>query len=60
MMRRIAIASVLLAAAGCATQQQAQTQAQAQKKGPTTTEERMRITNQPPFDVAVCQSKEAT
>jgi len=53
MMRRIAIASILLAA-GCAGQQQAQ------KKGPTTTEERMRITNQPPFDVAVCQPKALT
>ncbi|MFY0524077.1 hypothetical protein ACN28I_13205 [Archangium gephyra] len=53
MMRRIAIASVLLAA-GCAGQQQAQ------KKGPTTTEERLRITNQPPFDVAVCQPKSLT
>jgi hypothetical protein len=53
MMRRIAIASVLLAA-GCAGQQGAQ-----QKKGPTTTEERMRITNQSPFDVAVCQPKSA-
>jgi hypothetical protein len=54
MMRRIAIASVLLAA-GCAGQQQAQ-----KKQGPTTTEERMRITNQPPFDVAVCQPKALT
>ncbi|WP_375772444.1 hypothetical protein NR798_16660 [Archangium gephyra] len=53
MMRRIAIASILLAA-GCAGQQQAQ------KKGPTSTEERMRITNQPPFDVAVCQPKALT
>ncbi|MFY0565912.1 hypothetical protein ACN28E_18975 [Archangium lansingense] len=51
MMRRIAIASVLLAA-GCAGQQAAQ-----KKQGPTTTEERLRITNQPPFDVAVCQPK---
>ncbi|WP_257458159.1 hypothetical protein [Archangium lipolyticum] len=49
MMRRIAIASVLLAA-GCASQQQAQ-------KGSTTTEERMRITNQHPFDVSVCQPR---
>ncbi|HEX8819539.1 MAG TPA: hypothetical protein VF794_06410 [Archangium sp.] len=49
MMRRIAIASVLLAA-GCAGQQQA-----TKPGAPTTTEERMRITNQHPFDVAVCQ-----
>jgi hypothetical protein len=52
MMRRIAIASVLLAA-GCASQQQAQ-------KGPTTTEERMRITNQLPFDISVCQARTPT
>ncbi|HYO51661.1 hypothetical protein [Archangium sp.] len=55
MMRRIAIASVLLAA-GCAGQQGAQQK----KQGPTTIEERMRITNQSPFDVAVCQSKTPT
>ncbi|WNG46236.1 hypothetical protein F0U60_20510 [Archangium minus] len=55
MMRRLAIASVLLAAGGCATQDQAQKQ-----QGPTTKEERMRITNQPPFDLAVCQSKPLT
>jgi hypothetical protein len=54
MMRRIAIASVLLAA-GCAGQQQAQ-----KKQGPTTTEERMRIVNQPPFDIAVCQPRSLT
>lgn len=54
MMRRIAIASLVLAA-GCATQQEAQ-----KKQGPTTTEERMRITNQPPFDVAVCQQTAST
>ncbi|PTL82572.1 hypothetical protein [Vitiosangium sp. GDMCC 1.1324] len=53
MMRRIAIASVLFVAAGCATQEQAQKKQQ----GPTTKEERMRITNQSPFDVAVCQPK---
>ncbi|QRO00954.1 hypothetical protein JRI60_18920 [Archangium violaceum] len=52
MMRRIAIASVLLAA-GCVSQQGAQ-------KGPTTTEERMRITNQLPFDVSVCQARSPT
>jgi hypothetical protein len=56
MMRRIAIASVLLAA-GCAGQQAAQKQ---QQQAPTTTEERMRITNQPPFDVAVCQQAAST
>ena len=55
MMRRIAIASVLLSA-GCASQQPAQKQ----QAAPTTTEERMRITNQPPFDVAVCQPKALT
>ena len=55
MMRRIAIASLVLAA-GCATQQEAQKKQQ----GPTTTEERMRITNQPPFDVAVCQQTAPT
>jgi hypothetical protein len=55
MMRRIAIASVLLAA-GCAGQQAAQKQPQ----GPTTTEERMRITNQFPFDVGVCQTQPRT
>ncbi|WNG56409.1 hypothetical protein F0U59_17780 [Archangium gephyra] len=54
MMRRIAIASVL-AVTGCAGMQEAQKPA-----GPTTTEERMRITNQPPFDVAVCQPKTLT
>ena len=52
MMRRIAIASLLAsAAAGCASTQQAQTQ------GSTTKEERMRISNQPPFDVSVCQTQ---
>jgi hypothetical protein len=56
MMRRIAIASVLFTA-GCAGQQAAQTK---QPQGPTTTEERMRITNQPPFDVAVCQQTAST
>ncbi|AKJ02318.1 hypothetical protein ATI61_108293 [Archangium gephyra] len=55
MMRRIAIASVL-AVTGCAGMQEAQKKPQ----GPTTTEERMRITNQPPFDVAVCQPKALT
>lgn len=54
MMRRIAIASVFLVT-GCAGMQEAQ-----KKQGPTTTEERMRITNQPPFDVAVCQPKALT
>ena len=54
MMRRIAIASVL-AVTGCAGMQEAQKPA-----GPTTTEERMRITNPPPFDVAVCQPKALT
>ena len=54
MMRRIAIAS-LLVVTGCAGMQEAQ-----KKPGPTTTEERMRITNQPPFDVAVCQPKALT
>jgi hypothetical protein len=56
MLRRIAIASVLLAAGGCATQDGAQKKSQASM----TKEERMRITNQPPFDVAVCQSKTLT
>ncbi|MFE8600389.1 hypothetical protein [Archangium violaceum] len=55
MMRRIAIASVL-AVTGCAGMQEAQKK----PAGPTTTEERMRITNQPPFDVAVCQPKALT
>jgi hypothetical protein len=55
MMRRIAIASVFLVT-GCAGTQDAQKKPQ----GPTTTEERMRITNQPPFDVAVCQPKALT
>lgn len=50
MLRRIAIASLALTAA-CATQQEATKGAAA----PMTKEERMRITNQAPFDVAVCQ-----
>lgn len=54
MIRRLALASALLAA-GCATTQQ-----EAKSSGPTTKEERMRITNQPPFDVAVCQPKKLT
>lgn len=54
MMRRIALATVLLTAAGCATQQGAEG-----AKGSKTLskEERLRIGNQVPFDVAVCQSK---
>ena len=58
MMRRLALTTVLLTAAGCATQQGAE-----QGKGSTpaaSKEERMRIGNQAPFDVAVCQSKPIT
>jgi hypothetical protein len=51
MLRRIAIASLAFTAA-CATQQEAKTGA-----APMSKEERMRITNQSPFDVAVCQPK---
>jgi hypothetical protein len=55
MLRRIAIASLALTAA-CATQQEAKTGTAA----PMTKEERMRITNQAPFDVAVCRPKALT
>lgn len=55
MMRRIAVASLLASAAvGCATSQQAQS------TGPTSKEERMRISNQAPFDVSVCQKQTFT
>ncbi len=50
MLRRIAIASVALTSA-CATQQAAQKQS-------VPVEERMRITNQSPYDVAVCQPRD--
>ena len=55
MMSRLALTSLLAAAAaGCASQQAAQ------KGGaPTTKEERQRITNQAPFDVAVCSQDKA-
>ncbi|ATB32395.1 hypothetical protein [Melittangium boletus] len=53
MMSRLAITSLLAAAAaGCAGQQQAQTGG-----APISKEERLRITNQSPFDVAVCKTQ---
>jgi hypothetical protein len=54
MMSRLALTSLLAAAAaGCASPQAAQ------KGGATTKEERQRITNQAPFDVAVCSQDKA-
>ncbi len=53
MMSRIALTSLVAAAvAGCAGQQQAKNGAPAVSK-----EERLRITNQSPFDVAVCKTQ---
>ncbi|ADO73452.1 hypothetical protein [Stigmatella aurantiaca] len=51
MLRRLAVASVLVTAA-CAGQQKPSAGGQ-----PMTKEERTRITNQPAFDVAICQSR---
>jgi hypothetical protein len=52
MLRRIAIASVIFTAA-CAGQQKA-------PAAPTTVQEKMRITNQPVFDVALCHPRQLT
>jgi hypothetical protein len=54
MLRRLAIASVLVTAA-CAGQQKASGPAQA-----ASVQERMRITNQPNFDVALCHPRQLT
>lgn len=54
MLRRIAIASVIFTAA-CAGQQKA-----AKPGAPTTVQEKMRITNQPYFDVASCHPQALT
>lgn len=55
MLRRLAIASVLFTAA-CAGQQKP-----AAAAGPAAPkEEKMRITNQPPFDVGLCQPRQLT
>ncbi len=51
MLRRLAIASVLVSAA-CASQQKTGDASQA-----VSVQERMRIANQPAFDVAICQSR---
>ncbi|NMO16430.1 hypothetical protein HPC49_38610 [Pyxidicoccus fallax] len=56
MLRRLAVASFALTAA-CAGQQKTGGDAAAQ--GPTSTEERVRITNQPPFDLVACFPREA-
>ncbi|MCP3143716.1 hypothetical protein [Pyxidicoccus xibeiensis] len=55
MLRRVAVASVVLTAA-CAGQQK--TEGAAQGTQPTSTEERVRITNQPPFDLVACFPRE--
>lgn len=60
MMRRIAITSVLLTAVGCATTSGSGESGGTAAKKPMTTEERMRIGNQSPFDVAVCHPKPVT
>jgi hypothetical protein len=52
MLRRIAIASVIFTAA-CAGQQKA-------PAAPITVQEKMRITNQPVFDVALCHPRQLT
>ncbi|MBZ4422548.1 hypothetical protein [Myxococcus sp. RHSTA-1-4] len=54
MLRRLAVASFALTAACAGTQK---TDGAAQ--GPTSTEERVRITNQPPFDLVACFPREA-
>ena len=56
MKRQLALATVLLTAASCTTTQQAETKAAAA----ASKEERMRIGNQPPFDVAVCTQGKGT
>ncbi|WP_375757923.1 hypothetical protein [Corallococcus exercitus] len=57
MLRRLAVASVILTAA-CAGQQKTDAPAEGQKQ--LTKEERLRITNQPPFDLATCFPHEQT
>ncbi|CAM3789714.1 hypothetical protein G4177_11415 [Corallococcus sp. ZKHCc1 1396] len=52
MMRRLAVASVILTAACAGTQKTGDAPADGQK--PLSKEERLRITNQPPFDLASC------
>ncbi|MFL5349624.1 MAG: hypothetical protein ACJ8AT_32920 [Hyalangium sp.] len=54
MLRRLAIASVIFTAA-CAGPQKP-----AGPAAPTTVQEKMRITNQPPFDLASCQPRQLT
>jgi hypothetical protein len=54
MLRRLAVASVIITAA-CASQQKPGGPSQ-----PTTVEERLRITNQPYFDVALCHPRQLT
>ncbi|SEU07499.1 hypothetical protein [Stigmatella erecta] len=54
MLRQLAVASVLVTAA-CAGQQKP-----ASGTAPLTKEERTRITNQPPFDVATCKAQPVT
>jgi hypothetical protein len=55
MLRRLAVASFALTAACAGTQKTDGGAAQ----GPTSTEERVRITNQPPFDLVACFPREA-
>ncbi|NBD13189.1 MULTISPECIES: hypothetical protein [Corallococcus] len=57
MLRRLAVASVILTAA-CAGQQKTGDATEGQKE--MTKEERLRITNQPPFDLASCFPHERT
>ncbi|MFP2925491.1 hypothetical protein ACLESO_09785 [Pyxidicoccus sp. 3LG] len=57
MLRRVAVASIALTAAACAGTQK--TDGGGQGNQPTSTEERVRITNQPPFDLVACFPRES-
>lgn len=57
MLRRLAVASFALTAAACAGTQQTGGGAEGTK--PMSKEERVRITNQPPFDLVNCFAREA-
>ncbi|RYZ34809.1 MAG: hypothetical protein EOO71_37805 [Myxococcaceae bacterium] len=59
MLRHLAVASVILTAA-CAGQQKAGDAAAPEGQKQMTKEERLRITNQPPFDLASCFPKTQT
>lgn len=58
MLRRLAVASVIFTAACAGSQKTGDAPAEGQKQ--LTKEERLRITNQPPFDLAACFPREQT